>query len=165
MQINLLAAGAQGLLNSFATELAALGIDVPPAQYVASGIVAWDGESLTVYLGTIDQGQPGAPIGTSFQVGAATILSATFYVQILRETPALNGEGFAADMTPSPDVLGEAGLMAVGDAGALIQAAIAIHTKYLATGPGEGFKIGPVTPLGPEGGLGGMRLALEVSLG
>ena len=135
-----------------------------PAQYVAAGIVPFDGESLTVYLGTIDQGQPGAPIGSSFQVAAATVLWATFYVQILREAPALSGGGTAQDLTPDVDVLGEAGLEAMSDAAALTQAAIALHAFYAVTGPGEGFVVGPVGPLGPEGGISGMRIALHVSL-
>ena len=164
MRIDQLPAGAQNLLEQFATELAALGIDVPPAQYVASGTPAWDGESLTVYLGGISQGQPGAPFGGTFQVAAATVLWATFYVQILRETAALYGEGWATDMTPSAEVLGEAGLQLTGDAAALAQAAIAIHGHYLATGPGEGFVIDSVNLLDPDGGLAGSRLALHLSL-
>ncbi len=160
-----LGSAAQNLLEQFAAELAKIdGFEVPASQYVASGLVSWDGESLTVRLGSIDQGQPGAPFGGTYVGVVATQLWATFYVQILRETAGLTGEGFAPDMTPSPDVLDVYGQTALSDAGALAQAAIAVHAAYSVTGAGEGFVVGPVTPLGPDGGISGMQLAVHVSL-
>ena len=164
MKLPTLAADAQDLLEQFAQQLDDLGVVVPPSQYVGSGIIAWDGESLTVTLGTIGQGQPGMPIGTTFIPGDVSVMWATFYVQIIRIAPALSGEGFTSDLTPSPETLGGAGQEAVNDGRALVQAAIAIHASYSATGPGEGFVIGPLMPLGPEGGLSAMRLQIDVSL-
>lgn len=164
MKLTSLADSAQTLLEQLAIQLAILGVDVPPSQYVGSGIIPWDGPSLTLYLGTIGQGQPGVPIGTSFQTAESTILWCTFYAQLLREVPSLQPGSMVGTMVPDADELGGAGALSISDAQGLTQAAIVIHQDYTATDPGQGFVIESVTPLGPDGGLAGMRLALSMSL-
>ncbi len=163
MNLGGLAAAAENLLGLFATELTALGVEVPEAQYVGSGLIPWDGESLTIYLGDIGQGQPGAPFSGTPQPAAVTVLRCTIWVQLCREHPSLYDAG-ARLMLPDPPALDTAGQTSVLDAASLMQAAMAIHATYSATGPGEGFAILGVQPLGPEGGLAAMRLGLDMSL-
>ena len=157
-------ASCEALLNAFATHLTGQGIDVPERLYVGPGIMAWDGESMSLYLGTINQGEPGAPIGTAFIPGLATHMSATIYIQLLRVVSALTYEGMAPEMIPGTANLNADGVLTMGDALGLMKAAIDIHSENVATDPGQGFTIGPITPLGPAGGLAGTRLALTVSL-
>jgi hypothetical protein len=164
MQLNNLAASAANLLEQFVEQLPNFGIDVPESQYVGSGIIAWDGESLTVTLGTVAQGFPGKPDDLTFVTATPTVTYATFYVQLLREASALSGGGFAQNMTPDAAQLGGEGLQAVSDAQALVQAAIAIHQTYTVEDPGLDFVVGPCQPLGPEGGLSAMRLTLGLAL-
>ena len=163
--INDLGATAEAILNAFATQLELQGVELPKVQYVAPGsMIAWDAPSLTVALETITQGQPGAPFGQTYQIGTVTELSASFGILLIREIPALTSEGSLDDMIPSQFVLDTAGQSILGDAANLVKAAIAIHDKYLITSPGEGFVIGPITPLGPQGGMAGHKLNLEISL-
>jgi hypothetical protein len=152
---------AQALLTMFVDALTTLGVDLPESQYVSAGQVAWDGPSMTIELGTITQGQPGRPVGDTFQPASVTITQAQFFVQIIRETSALSGEGWAVNMVPDSEQLGDEGTTALDDAGALVKAAIAVHA---AIGQGKGFVIDSCSPLGPQGGLSAMRLSITVSL-
>lgn len=156
---------AESLLEAFATQLVAFGVTPPAEQYVGAGsLVAWDGEHLAVTLVSIDQGQPGAPYSGTFQPGVVTTLAAQFTVEILREVPALAGEGGLAQMVPSQEALDAAGQISMNDAAGLVQAAIAIHDDSTMTPSGTGFAIGACTSLGPDGGLAGHRLVVTVSL-
>ena len=165
MKLASLGTAAETLLADFIAQLTALGYNVPSIQYVANGTIPWDGESLTVNLGTFVQGQPGQPFSGTFPDGGiGTNLTLAVFVQILREVPVpKDGPGNTLIM-PSEPQLNASGVQAFSDAAGLVQAAIAIHASYEATDPGEGFALGDLTPLGPEGGLAGVRLALHVSL-
>lgn len=159
-----LGATAEQLLAGFAKQLAGQNIDLPARQYVAPGqAIPWDGEQLGVNLQSIDQGQPGIAF-TGTYVPQATNLFATFAVWIVRVIPALSGEGTLEEMVPDAAELDQAGQAAMSDAAALVHAALALHTNYMLTGPGEGFEIGACSPVGPEGGLSGHRLLLAISL-
>ena len=63
----------------------------------------------------------------------------------------------AADLTASA-------MQTILDAQALVAIAIAIHGNYSLTGPGEGFVIGPCTPVGPQGSLAATKLPIDVSV-
>ncbi len=155
---------ATRILATFTTHLEALGVDVPERRYVAPGtLIPWDGEQLVVNLQQIQQGQPGAEIGTTY-VPQATNLQAQFSVSIVRPVPALNADGPLVAMIPDSTQIGEAGTVFMSDAAALVRAALEIHTAYALTGPGEGFVIGPCIPLGPEGGHVGYRMLITLSL-
>jgi hypothetical protein len=159
-----LSTDVEALLGDFVEQFAALGVDPPVAQYVASGLVPWDGESLTVSLGDVNQGQPGAPYAGTYVTGVETTLAVALGVQVLREVPVISGDGYGQMMVPGAAQLNAAGLQTFSDAQALLQAAVNIHVAYEATGPGEGFAIGPLITLGPDGGLAGVRLQLHLSL-
>lgn len=152
---------APAALAAFVTQLETQQVQIPERQYVAPGnLIPWDGEQLVVVLQQVGQGQPGQPNIQSYIPGVEN-LTAQFAVAIVRVIPAL---GEAAGMVPTDDEMTEAGISAMSDAQALIQAAIAIHASQMLTGLGKGFSIGPCATVGPEGGLAGHRLLFEVSL-
>jgi hypothetical protein len=141
----------------------------PDVAYIGSGEIPWDGESFTIYLDTSDQGQPGGPVATSVVDVHALTFYATFYAQLLREQPVPKAGIGALDSFPTPDEMNDAGLVAMRDADALQNAAIAVKALGIAgRAPewmaGVGFVVGPVGPVGPNGGLAAMRIRLDVSL-
>jgi hypothetical protein len=166
---------AQVLLDQFTTRLSAITLadgtpfPFPDLAYIGSGEIPWDDESFTVYLDTSDQGQPGAPRSTSVVDVHALTFYATFYAQLLRPQPApLDSLGAAAAL-PSMDDLNDAGLVAMRDADALQNSAVALKAAAaVGDAPlwisGTGFVVGPVGPVGPTGGLAAMRIRLDVSL-
>jgi hypothetical protein len=155
---------ASTLLAAFSEQLTQQDIKVPDRAYVAPGnIIPWDGEQLVVVLQSIGQGSPGKPNPGTYVPGSE-ILMATFAVALVREIPVLSGEGFVSTMIPEAVELGEAGVAGVEDASALMTAAIDVHKIHAVTEGGlMGFAIGPCLPLGPEGGLAGPKLTIEVN--
>lgn len=154
---------AARLLELFVEQLTALEVAVPETRYVSPGsIPAWDGEQLTVNILRVEQGQPGVPQGgTMFRA----VFFATFGISIIREVPALYGDGQpGVAMIPNPADLQVAGSASFDDAAALILAATAIHESYVYGDPQEGFEIGPVTSLGPQGGLAGQQIQLAITV-
>lgn len=158
MQLADLPDAASKLLADFTTELTALGVALPDAIYRAPGILAWDGPSLTVYMGPITQGMPGVT-----QIPPAGSFKVMLYVQILRTTAALSDDGDRF-VLPDPSDVDSSGADSFGDAAALLMAAQAIHAQYLDSSPGETWIIDSVQPLGPEGGLAAVRVGFEVAL-
>ena len=162
---------ATSLLALFVAQLTTVSLDpanaftLPQAQFVAPGSdVSWDSESLTVWLQDIGQGQPGAQFSGTYMPASVTNLYATFNVQILRAVAGLSGGGGIDQMMPEPEALMASALVTLNDAEQLLKAAVAIHANYSFTGPGEGYVIGPITPVGPEGGLVGTRCPIQVSV-
>jgi hypothetical protein len=155
---------AEQLLQDFAAQLTEQGVTLPPRQYRTPGaMVPWDGEQFTVSLIGIDQGQPGGQV-TVTVVPQALALYAQFSLNLVRKVAILNVESFAASQVPSAAALDSSGEQLISDAQQLILAASQLHLRYQVTGPGEGFVIGPLQPVGPEGGLAGSRLLVGLSL-
>ena len=159
-----LPAVAEKILSLFTAELTAQGVTVPSRRYVTpGGLIPWDTDQLTVSLMSVDQGQPG--IGdTTTMIPQAVVFYASYSVNLIRAIPVVNTEGFAGTQLPTAAELDESGQQLQTDAGALLLAAAAIHIGYTLTDPGQGFVIGPLQPVGPEGGLAGSRLMLTISL-
>jgi hypothetical protein len=153
------------LLAAFAEQLEAQGIQVPDRRYVApGGQIAEDGDQLVLVLATISQGQPGRPDAGTFVPGSE-ILAARFTVQLIHAIPALHDAPTAGMMIPGEEELGESGVRLLDEAEALVNAAMAIHAEQLVTQGGlQGFSIGPCVPLGPDGGMAGTQLPVEISL-
>jgi hypothetical protein len=126
-------------------------------------MVAWDGEQLTVSLMGIDQGKPGGSVSTNV-IPQALMLFASFSVNLIRAIPTIGTEGFAAGEVPTPEDLDASGQQLLDDAAQLVLAASAFHQAYLLTDPGMDMVIGPLSPVGPEGGLAGSRMLVSVSL-
>lgn len=154
---------AESILAAFVEQLIELGVDLPEASYVSPGEVAWDQPSVTIYLGVGDQGEPGQTLQGSFRVARAVHTSSSLFVQILRKTSSIGPLGPWTQI-PAPADLNADGKLALKDAGCLMKAAIMVFKDYQAVGPGQSFTIGPVTTLGPQGGMAAVRLRIDVSL-
>jgi hypothetical protein len=165
--LNDLPAAGEIVLSSYAAQLAAEGVAVPGAQYVAPGsgaqAIAWDSEQLSVAVGVISQGIPGA-LFAGTQHPAAALLTIQFAVILLRKIPALSGDGLAKTMIPKPAQIDKAGQTNLADLAALANAAIKLHAAGTFQPVGVGQAIDSIVPLGPEGGLAGARLLFSVSL-
>lgn len=161
------------LLAAFVDQLEVQGVDVPDRRYRAPGtMIVWDGEQLTVALVTIDQGQPGMVLAQSM-VASARVMFAQFSVNLVRVVASLDGEKpFGGGAVPGGDTMDVDGAASMADASALITAANQIHAldsnslgqKYGLVMPGESFVVGPLQPLGPEGGLAGHRLLVSLAV-
>jgi hypothetical protein len=138
----------------------------PAAQYVAPGVnTPWDGESLTLYFGAIEQGIAGQPTATSERTVDQLHFHATLWVQMLRAVRVQTGEGFdIGQLIPSMAEIDLDGQQSAADVAALVQAAVAVKGAYAVVPYGESFGIGPIQMLGPDGGLAGVRLGIQVSL-
>lgn len=159
-----LPADAEKLLSLFVQQLKTLGITVPDRVYVTPGsMLAWDGEQLTVTLMGIDQGKPGVA-QTQTMHPSTRILYASFAVNLMRAVSTLNDMAPLDGAVPDAATLDAEGQTLVGDAAALILAADAIHASGKFVQVGVDFAVGPLQPVGPEGGLSGSRLLVSVSL-
>lgn len=157
----------QNLLDDLVSELVGLDVCVPKAQYLSpGGIIPWDEESITVYLGEIQQGQPGHPVATTYLSAIEAQFFARVFAQIVRKQTAVPGsDSFSASANmPSVAQMTADACQAMTDAAGLLTAAQLVHASYLASSPGEGFVVGPLSTLGPDGGLAAVRIALEISL-
>jgi hypothetical protein len=166
VQLSALGTSAQQLLAAFVEELQCIdGFTIPPGQYVAAGEVPWDGPGLYLYLGATNTGQPGAPVSTNIVSVKALTSMVGVYVQLIRQASSF-GLFTAQYPGPAPDAtLNAEGVQAFNDAGALILAATNIKKKkQIVTSSQEGFVIGQITPIGPQGGLAAVRLYLELSI-
>jgi hypothetical protein len=162
-----LAGGAALILDTFASQLASEGVDVPGVQFVQPGsgasAIAWDGEQLNVSLQEIVQGQPGAAApGTMYP--AATVVAAQWSIVLLRKIPSLAGNATLKLTLPTAAKLDVAGQANMADVAALVNAAVRIHAAYSLQPAGSGFAIDSCRPLGPEGGIAGAQLLLTLSL-
>ncbi len=156
---------AEAILAAFAAQLEAQGVDLPDRQYVAPALMtAYDGPQLTVMLGDVSQGQPGSAYGGTFIPPQAINFQAMFIIELLRAVVSLVMDGTAAEMIPDADDLNSDGLTLMTDAAALVVAATTIRAAYTLTDPGQGFVVGPLQPVGPEGAVAGHRLQITVSL-
>ena len=155
---------AELILAQFAAQLQAQGVSLPERQYVAAGSqIVWDGEQLTVALMGAAQGQPGQGFQQTY-VPEALNLYATFSINLVRKIAVLNTDGYLGAEIPTAEDQDADGQAAIGDAQAMLLAASNVHRHYLLTGPGEGFVIDGLQPLGPEGGLVASRLLISLSL-
>jgi hypothetical protein len=159
-----LPAVAQRILDLFSAQLSEQGVVIPARCYVAAGsMIVWDGEQMTVALMGITQGQPGVGYAQTY-VPEALNLYASFSVALVRSVATISTEGFAGVEVPTAAQQDTDGQATIADAQALVTAASAIHVGHLLTGPGEGFVIDGLQPLGPEGGLAASRLLISLSL-
>ncbi len=152
------------LLKEFETTLSNLGVDVPRPVYVAAGEVPWDGESLTLYFGSVAQGQPGRPFETSDVATSMTPYFATVFIQLLRKVSTFGFGNMPSPQIPPPSVQAKEGRRSLDDASGLLRAAIAIKKSNQPVPLGEGFSIAGVMPVGPEGGLCATRLQLHLTV-
>jgi hypothetical protein len=165
-----LPSGAKQIWTAFAAALTELGVSLPERQYRAAGsMIVWDDEQFTVALMGIAQGQPGVEFGGTYIPPSAATYHASFSVNLVRKITVFRDEGTGDMEIPTPEQQDSDGANLMSDGAALILAAQAIHEACSqAPGgivdPGQGFVIGPLAPLGPEGGLAANRLLISLSL-
>lgn len=145
---------AQALLDSFTTGLEAQGIAVPSIRYVAPGSnIAFDGAQLVVGLGQLDQGPAG---GSNMPLPPhLTQHRVEFTVLLLRAVATITDRGM-----PSADEIAADGATMLTDAAALFAVGESLKNNYALVPPTAAIVIGPLIPLGPEGGLAGSRLTI-----
>lgn len=160
---------AKALLSAMGDYFAANGVDLPDRQYITTGdpaIVAWDCEQLTVCLANIEWGRSRDATQFSPTFGKAASINAMrhaiYAVTLVRSFPIITDNGGL----PSTEVLNQAGLASMLDAGLMSQALV----NFVAFGNpaipiGCSIQAGSVQPLGPEGGLVGLQGSLVMTVG
>lgn len=138
----------EALLRLVQEGFAALGVDLPARQYVAPGaIAAYDDEQLTVNLGRVYLGRPGA----EDPLIRLNVFSADLSVTILRKSAMMGARGSA----PLPEDEQAVAQVQMKDMQTLAEVLGTVRTGYTYTDLGTPFAINPVLPYGPEGGLVG----------
>jgi hypothetical protein len=156
---------ASGLLEALVAHWSAAGVSLPARRVIAPGapgLIAWDCEQVVLSLGQILLGTAEDSVSASAQLGAAAsnvTRAAQWSIQVVRCTPEQDDAG----EPPAVEVLTEAGLAALVDAGLLSQ-----FVTNLATWPpdwippGGRVRGGGVTSLGPQGGYHGFEATLTL---
>jgi hypothetical protein len=166
MRFSALGLSANDLLEAFRAQLIEdnADFDLPPNQYVGSGEIPWDGPGLYVYLGSGVTGQPGRGTATAVFSTSAITRTMLFYVQLLRDCSTFGYWGDDWRSIPANADLNYEGMRAMDDAGAMVAAAIHLQTKKIIVANPMGTAIGQIMPIGPQGGLVGMRLPLDLTI-
>lgn len=151
------------LLGDLAAKLAALGISVPTVQYREPGqAIAWDGEQLAIAFVGLTAGQPGQP---RLQVADPSTLTqyAEWDVLLLRFVPSLTDvEGEL--MIPDPADIDVAAVETMTDASGIYTAAVQLLIEQHQASVTVPMGVGPVTSIGPNGGLAGTMLRVSVQV-
>lgn len=144
---------------------AAVEIDLPERQYITPGIIpAFDEDQLTVSVQAIRTGIPGQRLGAPL-VNCGAVRHVSLRIDLTRCTPVVEVSGApptAAALTESAkEILRDVELLdrIVRD-GRLLLAGKGDPAK----GRGIGIVLGSATPLGPDGGLSGSRIDVDVAL-
>jgi hypothetical protein len=164
MKLLQLGESAEMLLDAFIDEMKKFpGWEMPEGSYVGAGAIPWDGPGVYCYLGTTSIGQPGAPVNTNLQSPKVMFTTVTFYIMVIRRSASFGY--YTQSQPPYEGDLNREGIQSMNDVGALIQAAKNIRkNEDIVSNRQAGFTVGPVTPIGPEGGLSANRISVEVSI-
>lgn len=164
MRLSDLGQSAQELLEAMAAAMVENNpnFPLPGNQYVGAGEIPWDGPGLYVYVAGGLTGQPGRPITTNVASASGITFSVAFYVMLIRSVSTYGYFASGELDIPSDADLGAEGQQAVMDAGALLAAAAVVKANKSVVTNSQGFVIGQVAPVGPQGGLAAMRLDLNL---
>ncbi|MFN2592952.1 MAG: hypothetical protein ABR532_09000 [Candidatus Dormibacteria bacterium] len=144
-----------------AASVVALGARVPARQYIAAGLVAYDQcEQLTCSwsaagLYTVDP----FPARSSRPVRCAAVIAADFLVECTRCVPVIEGDTF-----PDPAAITSASEEIMADGATLFCALLAAAQAGTLFGGCRLFVFGAVTPYGPFGTVGAVRIPLTVQM-
>lgn len=159
-----IAAAGNALLDNIVQQMTDGDVTLPTNQGLVPGaLLAYDGEQLTINWLDITMGSPGVAESTS-QSTYRLLFYYEFSISLLREIHVPTGEGSDGGI-PTMTEMTDDFTMLVNDAEQLLAAAVAIHTQYLVVGPNIPFAYGPLSSLGPEGGLAGCRLPVNFQAG
>lgn len=153
------------LLAQLVAGYEAAGVELPERQYVTPGIVpSYDDKQLTVSVQAVRVGIPGQAIGAGLAIANCPPQRyASLRVELLRCTPTVKGSGSAPDTAA---LLASAGEV-LRDLALVEQIVRSARQTLAGMGePNDGIGV-PVamtgtSPLGPDGGLGGTRLDVDV---
>jgi hypothetical protein len=162
MQLATLGADVHSLLDQFVEDLTDQGIVIPKLVFVGSGEIAWDGPLLAIHLNNLPSGEPGVPQG-AMRVADQYHFNVSLFVMLLREVASV-GPNSGRAQTPSAKAMNAEGMASFNDAAALTLAAVNIFGDYSSTTYGETVKIIGTDPVGPYGGLAGVRLRVDLNV-
>jgi hypothetical protein len=155
----------EATLAAVVAGFAAAGRTLPDRRYVTGGqvdLVARDCPQLTVTLTAVNPAPAGlAPAGTLTPRavhGARLVRSAEIVIELVECYPTVADDG----EPPAAAALNAAGLDQADQVAALSDAIVTAFTTGLLTHVGA--LLGPVVPLGPEGGIVAARATLTVDL-
>lgn len=155
-----LPADAEAILAEFAAGLTEAGIEVPSRRYLNPGsLVAWDEPQLTIAILRIFAGQPGKAMSQPVLPGAIQ-RSVSLGILFLQTVPSLD----ASAGLPATDKLDAAGLVIAQLAADFWSIAVALWTAGKLTPLNADVLLGDVTPVGPQGGLAGVSIEIQMSL-
>lgn len=145
-------------------QLTAQGVEMPSrVGLVPGGMVAFDGDQLTINLTGITRGFPGRPDGTALN----PTLTKMFYdwdITLIRTVSTVSGQGPDGGIPTQEDLTADFDNL-VPDAVALWNALIAIHVEALIVPINVDFMYGPMTTIGPEGDMAGVRMPVSFQAG
>jgi hypothetical protein len=139
----------------------ALGARVPARQYIATGLVSYDGcDQLSVSLVA-----PGLyivdpfPSRTSKPIRCAAVLAADFLVEATRCVPVIQGDVF-----PDPAAITSAHEEIMADGETLFCSLLSAAQSGVLFGACRLFSFGAMTPYGPSGAVGAVRIPITVQM-
>lgn len=153
---------AADLLDSIQDRFATAGVPLPERAYVHAGQVADDigcpdGGQLVVALRRVFSGFPGAPrTGDAWE---NPVVSAEYEIRLLRCVPTMSPDG----RPPTVDQLNGAGMEILTDATVLPRALLGMVREH-DLGECRSVALSDLTPIGPEGGAGGVSMVVQVDL-
>jgi hypothetical protein len=139
----------------------ALGARVPARQYIATGLVSYDGcEQLTVTwpAGGLYLVDP-FPSKYTKPVRCAAVLATDMLVECTRCVPVISGDTF-----PDPLDLTNAHEEIMADAETLFCALLAAAQSGVLFGTCRLYSFGTATPYGPSGAVGAVRIPITVQM-
>lgn len=164
MKLLSLGESAEMLLDKFIEKMETYpGWEKPQGSYVGAGQIPWDGPGVYCSIGTTSLGQPGVPTSGNLQTPKVMFTTVTFYIMIIRNCASFGY--YTQNQPPYEGDLNREGIQSMNDVGALIQAAKDLRKDPDIVGNRQaGFTVGPVEPMGPEGGLSANRISVELSI-
>ncbi|MDE1904833.1 MAG: hypothetical protein KGH75_00090 [Rhodospirillales bacterium] len=164
-----IATAAHALLDAVLVQLNSATVAGVPWQeptrvgFVPGALLAYDDDQLTVNWLTVPLGMPGHDVTesvTPFNV----LLYYTFSITLVRKVHVVTGAGTQGGIPTTAQL--DADAVAVSTDAALLLAAVqTIRSESLLVTYGTPFAYGPLTSVGPEGGLAGSRIAVEFQAG
>lgn len=141
------------------------GVPLPTRRYVVPGIVpAYDDTQLTVAVQQVSVGQPGRAIGVPV-ANCGPLLLVSLRVELIRCTPKVDDRG----TPPTVEAMASSAQEVLRDL-ALVHKIVREAAPTLAgkgdpmLGRGIPVALTGASPLGPDGGLAGTRLDVDVPL-
>jgi hypothetical protein len=158
-------AAGEALFNAIVALLGTVEGFVFPSRvgFVPGAQVAFDGDQLTVNWLGMSVGVPGQESTRSVDPNQI-LLFYEFEINLLRQVRTLTGRGRTGGI-PTPVELSDDALTLMADGPILLATVITLHLESAVVERRIPFKYGPLSALGPEGVLAGVRLPISFQAG